>query len=344
MYSLGSLVGVAAGMGVGFAAAHYLLKPRKKTIVAYLQSLLDELPAEIVVRRRAGGHVVYASKRGVQQLGGKNDPLPGQSASDPPVPGSGRITAESNQVLALQEAEVEREFSIPAFDGQPARRLESKQAPVRWPGEEGAVACVLTDVTRHRQAEAKLRAEVEFERGIFDTAHALFMVLDREGRIERQNAFCTRLFGPLPGSVPAALPFWTRAAGEESSELENRFLAVVREGSESHGISRMACNEHPGGAWIAWTMSVLGDGGESPKVLFTGTDETLEVETEQQRARLERMQEAIWRNAPEALALLDSNGTIRQSQLRVPGAVRNAGGGCSRPSVVLHPAAPRGAR
>ena len=309
MYALGTLVGISAGIAVGFAAAHYLPKPRKKTIVAYLQSLLDELPVEIVVRRQAGGQVVYTRKRGAHQFVRENGGLPSQSNSDSAGSPNGRSAAKSDQALEFREAPVEREFSTPAFDGQPARRLESRQAPVHWPGEQDAVACVLTDITRHKQAEAKLRAEVEFERGIFDATHALFMVLDREGRIERQNALCTRLFGPLPG-VGTAQPLWARASAAESSELESRFLAVVREGSQLHGITRMACNEHPGGAWIAWTMSVLGNRGESPKVLFEGADETLEVRTEQQRERLERTLKAMWRKAPEALAMMDADGSI----------------------------------
>jgi PAS domain S-box-containing protein len=198
---------------------------------------------------------------------------------------------------------------------------------VDWPGNEAAVACVLTDITRHRLAEAMLQARLESERGIFDSTSVLLIVLDREGHVLRQNAACTQLFGPLTNSEMPPL-LWSRAFPEDSgpgdsgcagaSGLENCFSSAMRDGAQSHGTTLMRANEHPDGAWIAWTLDVLGEGigndagnnAASAKVLFTGIDETSDVQTEQERAGLERTLEAVWQNAPEALALLNAEGLI----------------------------------
>jgi PAS domain S-box-containing protein len=310
MYALGSLVGIAAGAGAGFAAGHYLLQPRKKAILAYLESLLDELPVEIVVRRHGTGRIVYANRRSVRRDGVENDASPNPGIPECAGPEIGRIAMQSGQCLDPCGSDVAREFSAPAFDGQPLRHLESRQAPVDWPGELDAVACVVTDVTRHRLAQARLQADVESEREIFDAASGLFMVLDREGHIERQNAACARLFGPLPDRPGIAPLLWGRTISRESSEMEAHFRAAVRTGSRAHGLTPMRAQGSPGGAWIAWTLEILGDGCASSKVLFTGTDETHNVLTEQERDELEHTLEAVWQNAPEALALLDAGGRI----------------------------------
>jgi len=313
MYALGSLIEIAAGAGAGFAIARYLLKPPRKAILAYLHSLLEELPVEILIRRRGEGRIIYANTRSARYFGFEKNDSANPSIADFAGPEVEGIVTKRDRHLNFNGAAIENEFSTPALDSRPQKYVETRQALISWPGEEAAVACVLTDITNQKLSEARLQSEVEFERGIFDAARVLFMVLDREGRVERQNEACTRLFGPLPGpGVPPML--WDRAMNGEQGGLESRFRAAMGDGSQAHGITLMQANESPGGAWIAWTLSILREGlgetGESSKVLFTGTDETHNVLTEQERAGLERTLEAVWQNAPEALALLDANGLI----------------------------------
>jgi len=308
---LGYLTAVAAGAGAGFAFARYLLQPRKKALVVYLRALLEQLPIQVVIRRRGDSRIVFANEQSARQSGfGHADP----DGDFPNIAGHEleRILAEDDRCLTQGGTEVEREFSMPAADGRPARSLESRQSPVGWPGEEAAVACVLTDITRHKLAEAMGRARLESEREIFDAASVLLMVLDPQGHVLRQNAACARLLGPLPD---AALPLvWTWAIPEEASAMETCFLDAVREGAQSHGLTLMRAGEQQDWTWVAWTLDVLrngiGNGGAPAKVLFTGTDETDNVRTEQERSGLERTLEAVWQGAPEALALLNAEGQI----------------------------------
>jgi PAS domain S-box-containing protein len=309
---LGYLAAVAAGAGAGFAVARYLLQPRKKAVVVYLRALLEQLPIQVVIRRRGDSRIVFANEQSARQSGlGHADP----DGNFPNIAGHEleRILAEDDRSLTQGGTEVEREFSMPAADGRTARSLESRQSPVGWPGEEDAVACVLTDITRHKLAEAMVRVQLESERGIFDATSVLLMVLDTEGHVLRQNAACARLLGPLPDSAPPPL-LWTLAIPEEASAMESRFFDEVREGAQSHGITLMRASEQQDGAWIAWTLGVLRDGsgnsGAPAQVLFTGTDVTNNVRTEQERASLERTLEAVWQGAPEALALLNAGGQI----------------------------------
>lgn len=309
MDALGSLVGIAVGAGVGFATARYWVKPRKKLVLAYLQALLEELPVQVVIRRRGDGRIVFANRQMAQQFGFENGGLSERSLAD--VAGSEveQIVTEGVPRLRLGGAGVEHEFSTRAINGQPSQQMESRQALVSWPGQQDAVACVLTNITPHKRAEAEFQTCLEFERSVFNSANVLFMIVDSEGRIERQNTACERLFGALPESTTAPL-LWSRAIAEEQGMLENSFLAAVRDRSHSQGISLMQAKQYPNGAWIAWALRVLGSGLDSPKVLFTGTDQTNNVETEQERAGLEQTLDAVWQNGPEALALLDANTTI----------------------------------
>jgi PAS domain S-box-containing protein len=308
---LGYLTAVAAGAGAGFAFARYLLQPRKKALVVYLRALLEQLPIQVVIRRRGDSRIVFANERSARQSGlGHADP----DGNFPDIAVHELEPALAEDDLRLQGGtEVEREFSVPAADGRPARSLESRQSPVEWPGAEDAVACVLTDITRHKLAEAMVRVQLESERGIFDATGVLLMVLDTEGHVLRQNAACARLLGPLPDSAPPPL-LWTLAIPEEASATESRFFDEVREGAQSHGITLMRASEQQDGAWIAWTLGVLRDGGGNngapAQVLFSGTDVTNNVRTEQERASLERTLEAVWQGAPEALALLNGEGRI----------------------------------
>jgi PAS domain S-box-containing protein len=309
---LGWLTAVAAGAGGGFAVARYLLQPRRKAILAIMRALLEQLPVEVVIRRRGESQIVFANERSHRQSGLDHG---GTDGNTPNIAGYDieRILSEDDVRLAPGGTEAHSEFSIPAVGGRPARDLESAQSAVGWPGEEDAVACVLTDITRHKLAEAMVQTQLESEREIFDAASALLMVLDREGHVLRQNAACARLLGLRPESTPPPL-LWTWALPEEAGAMESRFFEALGEGAPSHGITRMRADEQQDEAWIAWTLDVLmggsGNGGAPVKVLFTGTDVTNNVRTEQERAGLERTLEAVWQGAPEALALLNAEGQI----------------------------------
>jgi len=286
MDAVGWIAGIVAGAGAGFAASYYFLRPRRKAILVYLEALLNQLPLDVTIRRGANGPVVYTNRP---------DPN-GQDVKGSSAPATGAAVGE---------------FSIPAGNGQPARQLESRQALVPWPGAEDAVASVVTDVTRHKQMRERLQAELQSERDIFAAAGALFMIVGHDGRVVRQNAACERLLGPLPDDAAAPPALWDRAAAGEAGELEASFRAAMRQGAQTRGTTLMRSAARSDGAWIAWTLDILKNGGGEPsKALFTGVDETQSVLTERQRAGLERTLAAVWRNAPEALALLDAEGRI----------------------------------
>lgn len=311
MDALGWLTAIAAGAGVGFASARYLLPPRKKAILACMRTLLEQLPIEVIIRRRGNGGIVFANGLSAKRCGLDHARPEGSSAA---LTGCEveRFLAEDDQRLARGEPETVREFAIPNSDGAAARNLESRQSPVAWPGEDSAVACVLTDITQHKRAETTFRAHLESAAEIFDAPGVLLMVLSEQGHILRQNAGCARLFGSLPESAQPLL--WDQAVPDEASGLEIRFSEALRGGARAHGVTRMRAKDDPNGAWIAWTLDGLrkgdGDGATPTRMLFVGTDETKNVRAEHQHAGLERTLEAVWQNAPEALALLDSKGLI----------------------------------
>ena len=105
---LGCLTGIAAGAGVGFAAARYFLPPRKKAIVARLRALLEQLPVELIIRSRGEGRTIFANGSGSRGCGFDDGEPP---SSIPDIGGQEvePIQAAKDRRVTLRRAEVDRE-------------------------------------------------------------------------------------------------------------------------------------------------------------------------------------------------------------------------------------------
>ncbi len=192
-----------------------------------------------------------------------------------------------------------------ALDGHPAggrgelrgRPAEASFVPVR--DAAGGLVAVLgfaTGVAAEPEEPADLPAERDLSAAVIQTAGALVVVLDREGRVVRFNRACERTTGwsfeemrgrtfwevlLLPDEVePVKQVFAELAAGRFPNAFENHWLA--RDGSRR---------------LIAWSNTALtGEGGRVEYVVGTGIDVTEarrgEAQLKQQAARLEALADA----------------------------------------------------
>jgi len=88
---------------------------------------------------------------------------------------------------------IEIEYRINRHDGA-VRWIRSRAFPVD--DDYGArIAGISEDVTDRREAAQALRRERDFAHNLVETAHAIVLVLDREGRIVRFNQFTEELTG-----------------------------------------------------------------------------------------------------------------------------------------------------
>lgn len=152
---------------------------------------------------------------------------------------------------------------------------------------------IARDITQRKQMEEALQRERDFTAAVLQTAGALVVVLDREGRIVQFNRACEEATGyeaeevkgrlvwdllPEEEIEPTRKVFQDLLAGRYPTRHENRWLA-------RDGTSRL----------IAWANTVLLDPqGRVEYVIATGIDITQQRAAEEERERLiHELQEAL---------------------------------------------------
>ncbi len=169
---------------------------------------------------------------------------------------------------------------------------ENWQAPLAIAGRPGtAVQLSISSVTRHptpiysaqladltaeRQAQARIEAAERLTSTTLNAAHAMILLVDREGVCVRANAATTTISG-WPESELVGVPVWDRMA--RPSQRDAWIAAWASPGGE--GIPRQVEGVVPkaggGHALVAWSNDlVLDANGVAQYVVLTGIDVTAE--------------------------------------------------------------------
>lgn len=140
------------------------------------------------------GTFLFLNTNAARQLGGKPADFIGQSMADlfPP------LVAE-RQLQSIQQAISERVnlvIEAPSVVAGETRWYNSRIQPVRDGDDQKYAALLIAyDITPQKEAEIALMEERGFVDAIMDTAQALIIGLDTEGRIMRFNWACEALTG-----------------------------------------------------------------------------------------------------------------------------------------------------
>lgn len=151
--------------------------------------------------------------------------------------------------------------------------LEVYGSRTTYQGKPTVIGTML-DITERLRAEEALQAERNFVSAILDTAGALVVVLDREGRIVRFNRACERVTGYSADEVMGRAIWDFLILPEEVDEVRATF-EDLRAGHfpvqfENHWVTKDGSRH-----LIAWSNSVLTDaGGAVQYVIGTGIDIT----------------------------------------------------------------------
>jgi two-component system, LuxR family, sensor kinase FixL len=186
----------------------------------------------------------------------------------------------------LQLAPLGGEFSL-------EYRTQDARGTVRWvhdrtapvfsdQGELIGHVGTVEDVTERRQAEAALRQERDFAEGLIETAQAVVLVLDREGRIIRVNPFLERVTGFRPDEVRGLDWFTTFVPPPDRARARSAFLRVLA-GSEGSQFTHPIVTREGGQRELKWAHRGLKGVGDLPRVIAIGLDIT-NLRTAQQRA------------------------------------------------------------
>ncbi len=163
-----------------------------------------------------------------------------------------------------------------------------------------------------KDAEEALREQGEFTSAVIDTAGALIIVLDREGRIQRFNAACERATG-YDASEVLGRPFWDFLITEEESPRVMETFRHLTAGhfpnaNEIHWVTKIG-----GQVRIAFTNTALTDRfGGVTFIISMGIDVTERRRTESALAEAREREIEVGSNIQRTLL-------VRQRPINAPG-------------------------
>lgn len=168
----------------------------------------------------------------------------------------------------------EEEYRIVQPDGT-IRWIRDRSFPIRAP--DGSVCRwvgVAEDFTDRRLAEDALRQERDFAEGLIDTAQAIILVLDPQGRIVRFNPYLARISGYDLEEVRGAS--WFDTFLPESDRLQTRELFLKAIGDiQTRGNVNAILTKDGRLRWIEWYDKTLKDSdGRVVGLLALGQDIT----------------------------------------------------------------------
>jgi len=173
-------------------------------------------------------------------------------------------------------------------------------------GDAGSVVGLiysLFETTERRRAEEELRKERDFSTAVLDTAGALVVVLDKEGRITRFNRACEEVTGYLTEEVLGRMFLEFLIPTEDVQGVRQAWNAL-RAGDfpnqhENHWVAKDGARR-----LIAWSNTAITSGkGEIDYIIGTGVDIT---ERKQAEEALQEANEALEQRVRERTMALQN--------------------------------------
>ena len=166
------------------------------------------------------------------------------------------------------------------------------------------------EIGERARAEDELRVERNFIDAVLETAGALVIVLDRQGRIVRFNRACEEVSGYQWEELQGQ-PFWqTLIPQEEVEQVKVLFAKLV--GGQFPGRGENRWRTRAGGIrLISWSNTALTDAeGLVQYVVATGIDITAQRRTETALRESEEQYRELVENANSIILRMNSRGEI----------------------------------
>jgi PAS domain S-box-containing protein len=168
------------------------------------------------------------------------------------------------------------------------------------------------DVTERRRAEEALQRERDFTSAVLNTAGALVIVLDPQGRIVQFNRACERLTGYSFREVEGQR-FWDLFLVPEEIEPVQGVFAELRAGAFPSEHQNYWLTRQGERRLIAWSNTALLDGsGAVEYIIGTGIDVTVRRQAE---AALRQAHNALERRVEERTAELARANEVLQAEV-----------------------------
>ncbi len=139
--------------------------------------------------------------------------------------------------------------------------------------EKGCFVAVFEIITERKRIEEELRKERDFSRAVLDTAGALVVVLDKEGRITGFNKACEALSGYSAAEVMGRS--WNFLISPEEFPVVMQAWEVLKAGNFPHHHENLLVSKDGSRHLITWSNTALFSRlGEIEHIIGTGVDIT----------------------------------------------------------------------
>ncbi|HDS00488.1 MAG TPA: PAS domain S-box protein [candidate division Zixibacteria bacterium] len=167
----------------------------------------------------------------------------------------------------------------------------------------------LSDITSRKKAEEELRKERNFISAILNTAGALVVVLDPDGKILRFNKACERVSGYKPEEVIGKNFADIFILPEELAMLAERFEIIKKSRGRVDGDNYWITKDGQK-RMISWSNNVmLDENGDVEYVIATGIDIT-ERKAAEDKLRLYR---ELYLNSKDGIVIVTKEGLYQES-------------------------------
>lgn len=232
---------------------------------------------------------------------GINEPnIPSGTQSTPEI----AVSAPSvDQLSAKAQAIVNEASGLPPSSQQDvvvARTIELMNA----------IGDVQDEIRKRKNAEDELRREHELNERLIDTAHAIILVLDPDGRIVRVNPFFEQLTGYSSDDVRGHDWFDMFIPEHEQSSVRDVFARSIG-GNRTLGNINTIVTRAGSLKQIEWYDSQLRDtDGQLIGLLCVGLDITERVRAQQRSHESEERLGAVLNTVVDAIITIDDRGII----------------------------------
>lgn len=265
-----------------------------------VHAIVNASPIPTIISRIAGGEILYVNKHLADLVGSTPEELLGRSTIDFYHRREDR--EQMLEILKREGSANDYEVQIKRIDGSLIWVILS--IVITEVANERVILAALYDISDRKHFEEALEKERSFVSAVLDTAGALIMVMDRDGKIVRFNRSCEENSG-YDFSEVRNRRFWDIFVAPEELEAVKIHYDKLCAGefpirAEAHCITKSGERR-----LIAWSNTVLIDsGGNVEFVVAIGIDITDQRKAED---NLKLFRE-LFVNANDAIVIFDAEG------------------------------------
>ena len=215
------------------------------------------------------------------------------------------VTADVTERRQAEEDLRRREDEVRKQRDLLEKTVEARTAELSLVNEE-----LQREIDVRKRAETDLRAERNFIAAVLDTAGALVVVLDREGRIVRFNRACEQMTGYRQTEARGKHLWGFLLPPEEDGYVRQIFSHLVAKQfpsqAENHWVAKSGARR-----LISWSNTVIpGADGNVSYVIATGIDLTEHRQAEDALRASEEKYRVLVENADSIILRMDTAGNI----------------------------------